>query len=137
MKEYLRHRPNANKHRHLNKGSDKIHKRGAKFNPKTWAYFNKPWAIGKNTVENFVRRLENPVNKKKTHNKPAQINTIENMEAAKARITAKSLFIVHSVCGRLEGAMDFAYDTVIRAELLYQYQEEAKSGWCLLDDSTK
>ena len=59
------------------------------------------------------------------------------MEAAKARITAKSLFIVHIVHGRLEGAMNFSYDAVIWAELSDQYQEEAKSGWCLSDDSTK
>ena len=59
------------------------------------------------------------------------------MEAAKARITAKSILIVHSVCGQLEGEMNFAYDTVILAELSYQYQEETKSEWCLSDDSTK
>ena len=68
--------------------------------------------------------------------KPSHINTIENMKSAKDRITAKSLIIVHSVRGGLEGAMNFPYDTVIRAELLYQYREEAKAEWCLSDDST-
>ena len=59
------------------------------------------------------------------------------MEAAKDIITEKSLFIVHSVHGRLEGAMNFSYDTVIRAELSYQYREEAKAEWCLPEDRTK
>ena len=47
IKEYLRYHPNASKHRKRNKGSGKMQKRGAIFNPKTWAYFNKAWAIGK------------------------------------------------------------------------------------------
>ena len=64
MKYYLRHHPNANKHRQRNKGSSKTKKRGAKFNPKTWAYFNKAWAIGKNTVVKFLCLSENPGNKK-------------------------------------------------------------------------
>ena len=59
------------------------------------------------------------------------------MEASKAIITAKGLFIAHSFCGQRESAINFAYGTVIRAELLYQYQEEEKAEWCLLDDSTK
>ena len=58
MKEYLRHHTNANKHKQRNKGSGKIQKRGAKFNPKTWAYFNKAWEIGKKTVANFLHQLE-------------------------------------------------------------------------------
>ena len=40
MKEYLRHHPNANKHRQRKKGSGKMHKRSAKFNTKTWAYLS-------------------------------------------------------------------------------------------------
>ena len=55
IKEYLRYHPNASKHRKRNKGSGKMQKRGAIFNPKTWAYFNKAWAIGNNTVANFLR----------------------------------------------------------------------------------
>ena len=39
--------------------------RGANFNPKTWAYFKKAWEIGNNTVANFLRQSENPVNDKK------------------------------------------------------------------------
>ena len=96
-----------------------MQKRGDKFNPKTWAYFNKAWEIGNNTVANFLLHSENLGNKKIPQKKPAQINKIENMKADKSRITEKSLFIVHSVCVQLEGAMDFAYDTVIRAELSY------------------
>ena len=87
--------------------------RGANFNPKTWAYFKKAWEIGNNTVANFLRQSENSGNENKTHKKPAQLITIENMEAAKDIITEKSLFIVHSVCGQLEGAINFSYDTVI------------------------
>ena len=67
----------------------------------------------KNTVKIFLRQSENPGNENKTQKKPAQLITIENMEAAKDIITEKSLFIVHSVRGRLEGAINFSYDTVI------------------------
>ena len=38
MKEYLRQHPNTNKHSQRNKESGKMQKKGAKFNPKTWAY---------------------------------------------------------------------------------------------------
>ena len=86
-----------------------MQKRGANFNPKTWAYFKKSWAIGNNTVANFLCLSENPDNEQKTQKILAQLNTIENMEASKDIITAKSLFIVHSVRGQLEGAMNFAY----------------------------
>ena len=128
MKDYLIQNPNASKHRHRNKGSGKMQKKGAKFDPKTWAYFSKSWAIGKNTVANFLRQSENPGNKKKTQKKPAQLNTIENMEADKAIITAKSPFIVHSVRGRLEGATHFAYDTVNPSGTLVPVSRGSESG---------
>ena len=90
-----------------------MQKRGAKFDPYTWSYFNKACAIGKKTVAKFLCQLENPGNKKKTQKKQSQLNTIENMEAAKARTSATSIFVVCFVCGRLEGSMNFAYDVVI------------------------
>ena len=112
-KEYFRQHPNANKHRQHKKVSSKMNKRSAKFNPKTWTYFKKSREIRKNTVTNFPCESENPGYKKKTQNKPAQINTLENMEAAKARITENIIFVAHSVCGRREGEINSAYDTVI------------------------
>ena len=91
MKECCRHNTNANKYIKHKKGSYRIQKRIAKFNPKTWTNFNKDSEIGKNIVTNFFRQLENPGHKKKTQNKPAQLNTLQNMEVDKARIAAKSL----------------------------------------------
>ena len=114
-----------------------MHNSSAKFNPKTWAYFNKYWAIGKNIVANFLRQSENLGNKNKTQKKPSQLNTIENMEAVKAGITEKSLLITHIFHRQRESALNFAYDTLIRAELSYHYQEEAKTGRCLSNYSTK
>ena len=113
MKEYFRQNPNTNKHRQHNKGSCKMHNSSAKFNPKTWAYFNKYWAIGKNIVANFLRQSENLGNKNKTQKKPSQLNTIENMEAVKAGITEKSLLITHIFHRQRESALNFAYDTLI------------------------
>ena len=43
-----------------------MQKRGAKFNTKTWAYFNKAWEIGKNKFANFFCQSENLGNKIKT-----------------------------------------------------------------------
>ena len=63
MKEYLRQHLNASKHRQRNKGGGKIQKRGAKFNTKTWAHFNKAWAIGKKKVANLLCQSENLGNK--------------------------------------------------------------------------
>ena len=99
MKDYFVKNPHANKQIQHNKGSCKVYKKSAKFNPKTWTYFKKSREIRKNTVTNFPCESENPGYKKKTQNKPAQINTLENMEASKARITANSIFIAHSVRG--------------------------------------
>ena len=45
-KEYLRQHPNTEKTDSTTKHGE-MQKRGSKFNPKTWAYFNKAWAIGK------------------------------------------------------------------------------------------
>ena len=59
------------------------------------------------------------------------------MEAAKARIIEKSLFIAYIVDRRRGGAINFDYDTVVRTELWYQYREEVKAECCFLDDSTK
>ena len=85
----------------------------------------------------FLRQSDILGNKNKIQNKPEQLNKIENMEADKARITANNVFIVHSVSGQRESAIKFDYGTVIRGELLYQYQEEAKAERCLSDESTK
>ena len=113
MKDYPIQNPDKNKHRQHNKGTCKIQKRSDKFNPKIWAYFNKSWEIGKNTVAIFLRQLENLGNKTKTQKKPAHINTLENMEAEKLRITENIIFIVHSVHGKCEGAINLAYHMFI------------------------
>ena len=121
MKEYFVQHPKPNKQIQHNKGSCNIQKRISKFNPKIWTYFNKKNSIGNDTVTNFLCQSENPVHKNKTQKKQVHLIKLENMEAVKARITAKSLFIEHIVHVRHEGAINFAYDTVIRAELLYKY----------------
>ena len=90
-----------------------MQKRSTKFNTKTWTYFNKAWAIGKNTVANFLRHSENRGHKKKAQKKLAHINTLENMEAEKLRITENIIFIVHSVHGKCEGAINLAYHMFI------------------------
>ena len=114
-----------------------MQKKSANFNPKTWDYFNKYWEIGNNTVANFLWQSEQPWNKKKTHKKPAKLNKLEIMETYNTRIIAKTLLIAHRVHGQREGAINFADDILIQAELLHQYWEEAKSEWCLLDDGIK
>ena len=40
MREYLRQNNNTKKHIQRKKGNSKIHKRGAKFNPKTCSYLS-------------------------------------------------------------------------------------------------
>jgi len=138
MRLYLHVNPDSNKHLKRNSASGELSKRSTKFNPRTLTYLNHAWDVGKNTINRMLKAQANNADGNKDPKKNSSREMIiDSMEAAKARITPKSLFMANRVKQRHRANEIYAYDSIVLTELAYEYREEAKAEWVLADSDTK
>jgi hypothetical protein len=134
LKEYLKDKPELSRYNERCAGNNKFKARKKnEFNPITLIYLTKSWGVGRNFIDSILKREGQP--KKPKVRSSSQLCVIDSLESAKAKYTAKNLFMASRVRERTGDNELLVYESLRQGK--HVFREESKADWVLLPQEQK